>query len=249
MLGVVSVVVFAVAEEGEVAVEPGEQGGGGFGFRGQFRTRCMCAQFGGDVFGLRGHRLGVTGCCAHIVEDSAQALFECVEVAFGDAVDLETDPGLLLRGSVCAVGRGFGDRRNARRVRAECGGFCRGEDLLALAGSGDGDDRVVDAADRSSVRGEVADDRGHEMGHVGEHDGDDRVVVAEFRRVDARIIDGDRRFLTVVFGAECEVTGRRGCVGLRVVSPCFEPRIIGFEEVLGSRLSPLLPPLFCNVRN
>jgi hypothetical protein len=71
----------------------------------------------------------------------------------------------------------------------------------------------------------------------------------ELRRVDARIIDGDRRFLTVVFGAECEVTGRRGCVGLRVVSPCFEPRIIGFEEVLGSRLSPLLPPLFCNVRN
>ena len=80
MLGVVGVVVFAVAEEGEVTVEPGEQGGGGFGLGSQFRTRRVCTQLGGDVLGLRGHRLGVAGCRGHIVQYSAQALFECVEV-------------------------------------------------------------------------------------------------------------------------------------------------------------------------
>ena len=43
-------------------------------------TAIRLEEVGGDVLGLRGHRLGVAGCRGHIFQYIAQALFECVEV-------------------------------------------------------------------------------------------------------------------------------------------------------------------------
>ncbi|SIH63213.1 Uncharacterised protein [Mycobacteroides abscessus subsp. abscessus] len=120
-LRVVAVVVLAVAEEREVAVEPGEQLGGGFGLGGELRTRRLGMEFGGDRLRLLGHRGGVLRGGGDVVEDAAQLILEGREVLLGETVDLEPDPRLLFGVVGVRLGGVLADDRQACGVRGDGG--------------------------------------------------------------------------------------------------------------------------------
>ena len=121
---IVRVVVLAVSEEGEVTVEPVEQLRCGFRFGGELRARRLRLQFLRDVLGSDRHGAGIGGSGCHVVEDAAQLVLQPGEVLFGEAIDLETNPRLLLRKVCCGGLVGLRDQGDAGGVGGD--GWCLG---------------------------------------------------------------------------------------------------------------------------